>query len=328
MAKIVQIDKLYDIYYRMIFGYVGVDLETGEIKYYSFYDNDNYNPGMLYEFDINNVKGKYLTGHMKYCYYQREGYLPRQVKNQVDEIIDSHKNYNMKNGYPTTDLDFNKNNLSVKCINILNIFGNSINVGALNISGGYIPVSNIINLKTIGYDCEYIPPNVKLQQTRVLVHEVGHMKVTRCVLDERCNKLLVKTGFYDSEAELRPCLLQNGDVFYILQNVPNLDINKEGRALEELINDVDCSIAFPSYNGSYPKIGNQLNKLCDGKLLMARYENGLDTYYSSLTSIINSENLAIELLGHLSESVYGSEPKSSEEKAMKLIKKYQNAKFK
>lgn len=326
MARIVQIDKLYDHYHHMTFGYAGVDLETGEIKYYSFYDhNDHYNSRILYEFDMNNLNGQYLPWHMKYCCYKRPSFssqLSQKLRSAVDEVIDNHKKFNIENGFPTTNLDFNRKNLSIKSINVLNLFGTN------NVCGVYIPVSNVVELINCDCDQECISSEELLQQNSVLIHEIGHMKVTKCDLDEKNNKLLVRIGFYNSEVALEPFELQNGDVFYKIENMPGKSINKEGRALEEVINDVECSIIFPSYIGNYPKFGKQLNELCDGKLLMARYTNGIDDYYSGLTNIINSEDLATELLGNLSESIYGSEPKRAEEKAMKLIKKYQNEKFK
>ena len=327
MANIVQIDKLYDRYHEMTFGYVGVNLETSEIKYYSFYNHrDHYNPGMLYEFDINNFNSQQLVRHMRYCSYDRPSFssaLPQELKSVVYKVMDIHKNFNIKNGYPTTDLDFNMNNLSIKCINIFNLFG-----GNNSFSGRYSPVANVIELINNNHDYECMTAEERLKQNNVLAHEIGHMKVTRCKLDEKNKKLLVRIGFYNAEIKLQPLMLENGDIFYKTDNISEKNVNQEGRTLEELINDVDCSNAFSAYIGNYPKLGKPLNDLCNGRLLMARYTNGIDKYYSSLKNIINSDDLATELLENLSESIYGSEPERAEEKAIQLIKIYQNKKVK
>ena len=39
MNQIIQIAKLYDSHHKINFGYVGIDIDTRKIKYYSFYDD-------------------------------------------------------------------------------------------------------------------------------------------------------------------------------------------------------------------------------------------------------------------------------------------------
>ena len=39
MNQIIQIAKLYNSHHKINFGYVGIDIDTRKIKYYSFYDD-------------------------------------------------------------------------------------------------------------------------------------------------------------------------------------------------------------------------------------------------------------------------------------------------
>lgn len=153
------------------------------------------------------------------------------------------------------------------------------------------------------------------------------MKASNYRLDEENNILYVKTGFYWSEIELKPITLENGDIFYKITKVPEKWKNRNEKALEEIINDYDCSLVFSSFNGNYPKIGKRLNDLCDKKLTYARYDLGIKQFYLSLQNIINSKDLANELLEHIGDSIYGYDPEESENKAIELIKKYEDKKI-
>lgn len=90
-----------------------------------------------------------------------------------------------------------------------------------------------------------------------------------------------------------------------------------------MINNLDCSNIFPGFHSNYPDFGNSLNELCDGRLFLERYENGIDKYYDNLYSIIKSRDLADDLLGEIHASIYGTSRDKNEEKARNLIKKYE-----
>lgn len=326
MNKIIQISTLYDKYHEMVFGYVGVDIDTGNIKYFSHYDQkDKYNPCMLYEFDINNCKSQYLRWHLCHCSYERPYFsddLPKELINSLDNIITKHKLYNEKNNYPINNLEFNKKNLSVQYAYNFSLFGNG------NFAARYTPVANIIELTTNEIDWYELSLSDKERVKNSIIHEVGHMKTSKYELNERKNKLFINTGLYSSEITLESYPIYDSGIFYTVQKNLTNNNTELYRNLEEIINEVDCSYAFPQYIGNYPTFGKQLNELCDRRLLTARYNGGIDVYYDSLKSIINSESLATELLEYINESINGINPKDSEEKVYTLLKHYHQKKSK
>lgn len=326
MSKIIQIEKLHDNYHYMDFGYVGVDLETKEIKYYSFYNsNQEYNSNSLYEFDPNNIEnGSSIAWHMYHCSYNRPSLsdqLPDELVQLAQLFITRHREYNINNHYPVQNIDQNSINLSIQYRSNFSLFGNS------GFSALYIPINNIIGLTTDKTKWNRLSSEQKEDAKNSLIHEIGHMKASNYKLDEDNNILHVKTGFYWSAIQLEPITLENGDIFYKIVKVPDKWQNCNEKALEEMINDLDCSFAFDIFKGSYPKLGAKLNDLCDKKLTFARYDKGIEQFYTSLKEIIDSQDLASELLEHIGNSIYGYDPEDSKNKALQLIKKYEDKKY-
>lgn len=316
MSKIIQIDYLYDNYHEMNFGYIGIDLDTKEIKYYSYYNlKQEYNEKTVYEFDPNNLEvGSKISRHMYHCNHKSSlaETLPSELKQLVKKIINQHKQYNINNNYPIEYIDKNLINLSIEYRSNFSLFGD------LGFSATYVPVENTIGLAIDKSKWENLSNDEKCN----IIHEVGHMKASSYRLDEVNNILIVKTGFYLSKVELEPINLENGDIFYRIISVPKRLENCNERALEEMINDLDCSLAFSSFNGNYPKLGKKLNDLCDQKLTYARYDIGIEEIYTCLQKIIDSKDLADELLEYVGDSIYGYDPEISENKASQLIKRY------
>lgn len=322
MSKIIQIDELYDNYHEMSFGYIGIVLETKEIKYYSYYNlNQEYSCENLYEFDPNNLEiGSKISWHMYHCNHKSSlvEKMPSELEPLVKKIINQHKQYNINNNYPIENIDKNSTNLSIQYQSNFSLFGD------LGFSATYIPVKNIIGLAIDKSEWK----NLSNDEKGNIIHEVGHMKASSYRIDEVNNILIVKTGFYLSKIELEPINLENGDIFYRIISVPKRWENYNERALEEIINDLDCSLAFSSFNGNYPKFGKRLNDLCDKKITYARYNIGIEEIYMDLQEIIDSRDLVDELLEYVGDSIYGHDPELSENKALQLIKQYEKKKYK
>ncbi len=318
MSKIIQVGSLYDNYHEMDFGYRGIDMETKKIRYYSHYDsNQKYNINSLYEFDPNNVEeDSYISWHMAHCKYKDNSSkkIPDELEQLVKSLIEQHKQYNISNNYPIEDINQNSVNLSIQYQSNFSLFGDS------EFSATYTPVENIIGLTTAQSEWN----NLSDDDKDSLIHEIGHMKASNYKLDEINNILIVREGFYISKVNLEPVMLENGDIFYMVINVPKKCDNYPGRALEEIINDLDCSFAFNSFNGTYPKLGKRLNDLCDKKLTYARYDTGIEGVYQCLQKIIDSRDLADELLENIGDSIYGYDSEISENKALQLIKRYED----
>ncbi len=328
MSKIVQIDKLHDSYYCIYFGYVGIDLQTGKVRYFkNFSDDGKYFTDKLWEFDMSKISAENQTqlfSHIKHCNYHGfcnyDGLdydeIPLELKQQVNPIINRHFSFNIENNLPTNYLDFNRQNLSIEY--------------RKGLTCSYDYLKNTIFLNTYKYKDRWkkMPENSKKQIISSLIHELGHMKARRYKLDEINNKLYLGTGFRNIELDLSPIYLENADIFY-KATIKEKDLGESllERTLEEIINDLECSLAFPEFVGKYPKFGERLNKLCDNRMLLARYCNGLEEYYNCLYEIISSKDLATQLLESMKDSIYGNNTYQSKEKAYQLIEKYEEKKF-
>lgn len=319
MSKIIQIKELYDYYHNFNFGYIGMDLETKKIRYYSHYNSkEEWNRNSLYEFDPNSLENNSsIAMNMDHCKYKNGLYekLPDEFEQWVKSLINWHRQYNINNNYPVQYIDQNMANLSIQYQSNFSLFSDQ------NFAASYTPVENIIGLTFDKSRWNMLSSDEK----NSLIHEIGHMKSSSYELDDSNNLLIVKTGFYLNKIKLIPIILENKDVFYKTSHILSNDSNDYMMALEEIINDLDCSLAFSTFNSHYPKLGERLNNLCDQKLTYARYNVGIEQFYMSLQKIIDSRDLVNELLQCISDSIC-LDP-SFEGKAIQLIKKYEDKKF-
>lgn len=323
MEHIIQIKKLMRKDSTIEFGYVGRSLETGKIKYY-YLENKN-NSDLLHEFDINNINNEYVLSYLHDCNFERPDFsslLPEELEEFLPEILNKHTAYNLENGYPISCIDRNRMGLSVQPLKYSGFRRTRPSPAEYN------ALENRINLRTTKKEWEILSEEEKKRQKNHLIHEIGHLKATRCFLTE--NILNVQVGFDINQYNTSPILLENGDVFYkIEQRLPRDIIQRQVEyVLEEIMNDYDCYCAFPSFHRNYPRFGEQLNHLCDGKLLMDRYTKRMDGYYDRMYQIIPNQDLATELLETIYSATYGTSREATEEKAKTMIKKYESAKRK
>lgn len=329
MRYIIEIGTLYDNYQEMNFGYVGMDLDTGERHHYSKYDSDgNWNSEVITEFDINkqNDWGP-LHWHLYHCSYKVEyrEKLPEEVISLSYQMIDKHLIYNKQNGYPIDTLEKNLDNLSFKYVSNISLFGD------LGFSGRYIPVKNTIEMPITNIEWQRYGENEIKETEDILLHETGHLKVSNYSLDIKNKELKVRTGFYTSIVKVEPVMLGNGDIFLKFERTSDLYKRDEDRILEEVMNDFDCKEINSNFVSTYPNVGYILNDLCDGRLQRARYyEDGIEELYNSLNSLIKSRDLVNELLLSIVETNRSFEDNYKENEAhmMKLLKKYQHVKNK
>lgn len=296
MKYIIQIGALYDKHYKMVFGYVGKDLETGEIHYYAKYDNlGHYSSDCLSEFNINQMDySEPLLRHLSYCDYIKDKEmvreLPKEILTLTFEMINKHLVYNKENGYPIEFLTNNSSNLSVEYTSALSLFSDA------EFSGRYVPVQNTIDIPITASEWENYGDQEKKTAKDTLLHETGHLKVSTHRLDIPNKLLNIRTGFYNSTVNLEPVVLANGDIF-LKPNRNNILDDDYGRILEEIMNDFDCIQINPNFNPVYPNVGHMLNELCDGRLQMARYyDDGIEELYDSLFKLIESRDMVDELL--------------------------------
>ncbi|MDE6141835.1 MAG: hypothetical protein K2G03_04450 [Bacilli bacterium] len=323
MKKYIQVHTLTNDSCDLDFGYVAIDIETGEICYFTNFDQYGiYDPNELYLFDPYNISGD-LAWHMSCSYYPIA-----QISNDIHpEIIDfikwsvnAHRTHNEENGYRTDLLDFNEKHLKVIYVPSYDLFDRED-------AAFYVPVENRMTFHCDRLEYEDASKRKKNTEKSNVIHEVGHMKVSTFKIDG--NKLFIKTGFFPSEATLELITLRNGDIFYKIMEEPKIGINLEKKALEEIINDTDCANIFPTYNRTYPHIGDVLNKLCDGKLPRFREEDdAFLAYFDYLKRVVGSKDLADEINGLIKDALFGRNRRKHEAKALKLIKQCEERKSK
>ena len=255
---------------------------------------------------------------MGYCHYQRPKYseiLPKILLPTTKEIIEEVISYNERQNYPTSYINNNRKDLSIQYRNNIDFFGQEV-FGAI-----YMPVLNILGLPITKGDWEDFSETEKQRIKNNIIHEIGHMKVTRYHLEEKTKTLHVTMGFLEQEIPLEPRRIQNGDLLYITKKEKEED--KKQRALEEIINVAECAEIFKDYQGNYPNFGKRLNHLCNNQLFNGRYDRGIEEYYQALEEIIKSESLATSILEELTESIYGEQKEEAEKRVNQLIKRYE-----
>lgn len=312
MNYIIEIDRI--INNGNCIGYIGIEYKTGIIRYFTHYSNNLYYSDTLFE--IYNPKDleRYSLNY-KREYSDR---LPIELKSLLKTLIQRHKKFNLDNSFPIDMLEYNEKYLSIQYDWYLKIFGSIAT---------YTPLENKIDLNITKDSWKNLGENQKKKYNQVLLHEVGHMKVSRMIIDKTTFQVYTKTGFDTSIYQFQPIFLKNGDIFLKYDKLKS-STNKY-KILEEIINELECMQIDSSYVLAYPNFGREINELCDGKLLFARYTNGVEEYYDSLNKIINSKDLADELLERILD-VDSNEIniESNKTKVLEIINRYKRQKYK
>ena len=327
MRKFIEIGNIFDFYENTIFGYIVYDMETKEIKYYSYFNKEDiYTPDTLHEFDPFNKDPKYyVNDHDFFGRYKREDVsssLPNEVIEYVNSAIKLHRAFNNENNFSTEHLDANAKYLSIDYkMNFENFFHRNLSVLT---STNYSSLENSINFSVSKFDWDSLPETVRKAIWHIAKHEVGHMKVTSHKLDADNNVLRINTGFSHNIMAVRPIKTDDGCIVYAHGETyfnKNFDIEY---ALEEIMCDYDSLLASNGdFVGNYPTIGKELNNLFNGKLLSMRYTASINDIVAYLKEIISSEDMAYELLGVLAESLVHEGRETNVEKAKALINRYE-----
>ncbi|MCX4365173.1 MAG: hypothetical protein OSJ70_05310 [Bacilli bacterium] len=327
MKKFIELGNIFDFYENTIFGYIVYDIESKEVKYYSFFNKEDiYTPGVLHEFDpFNKDPNYYVNDHDFFGRKKRTTIspsLPEELVEYINSAILLHRSFNKNNNLPTEYLDENKKYIS---IDYNMSFGSFLDRSLELLSSAFYNAGdNSINFHVSKQDWSSLPKEIKDKLKYVARHEVGHMKVTNYTLDESNSKLLVQTGFNHDSMDVKLFKTDDGDAVYVLGEI---DYNKDKEieiGLEEIANDFDCLVAsngdFPV---SYTEIGRDLNRLFGGKLLEFRYNATVDDLVAYLREIIPSEDMAYELLDTLTHVIYIDEREKYEQKALSMMKTYE-----
>lgn len=327
MRKFIEIGDIYDGYERVTFGYIVYDIETKEIKYYTFFDkSDIYTPDTLHEYDPNNRDPNYyVNDHDFFGRSKREKVfpnLPEELVSEVKSAIEPHRNFNKDNNLPTEYLDENQKYLVIDYVMDLETMIHK-DLDVLS-SAYYSSIRNSINFFASKYDYANLPDDLKEELKYTCRHEVGHMKATDIKLDDVNNKLLIQTGFNHNARNVHPIKTDDGNVVYHLGNNDPNRYHELEYGLEEFANDFDCLLTFKGdYKGVYPTLGGRLNNLFKGNLLNLRYTVTVADLIDYLREIIPSEDMAYELFCNLYDSLFQERKKEAVPKVIALIADYE-----
>lgn len=327
MRKFIEIGSINDFYERITFGYIVYDIETKEIKYYTYFDKfDIYTPDTLHEFDPdNNDPNYYVNEHDFFGRYKREKVFPSLPEELVDEInasFEPHRQFNKGNNLPTEYLDENQKYFAIDYAMDLSSFLHRDIEDLL--TACYNSENNSINLYATKFDYANLTDELKMELKYACRHEVGHMKATNNILDEKRNKLFIQSGFHHNSRRVSPIKTDDGDIVYRLGSNYQNRYHELEYALEEVANDFDCSLVFKGdYKGVYPTIGDRLNNLFQGQLLNLRYTATVADLITYLQEIIPNEEMAFRLFCDLFDSLFEEDRKEATEKVLTTIDKYE-----
>lgn len=321
--RFIVIKEFHDVYDDVTFGYEVYDFDTKEIKYFAFYTSEDiYTPGILHEFDpTNKEKDYFLNEHFIFGGFNRTNtpLLPDEIVSSVNDSILLHRKYNEDNNYSSENLDSNALFLA---INYEGDIHSLLNAGAREAStASYNSFNNIIGFYIDKLNWKNVSDEYKKKAPECTLHEVGHMEATSRVLDTSDNILYLKTGFSHYAIGLTPILADDGSIIYDKDSIMAEKNFEIGKSLEEVANEYKCSLLTNGkYSCTYPNLGSKLNTIFKDNLLNFRYNASLNDVISYLVEIIPNEDLALELLNTIKESIKIVSPSLIEEREKKVQK--------
>ncbi len=318
MSQILEVDLLY--YHDIIVGYVGRDLKTKKINYYTYINEFNEITPKLRK-----INSKTCSALVKQIVknYQEEKILskrkiPKEIMWYIKEYLEKIKRFNINHSLPITNLENNLSYLSLV----------SILPSKVANEGVYIIPTNEIEIYITKEIWNSYSKFEKKSIKQTILHELIHMEASYYPIHIEGNSLIIKCGFAKCKFNLESIKISEQDMFY---KIENCESNEKEQILEEIINEYKCSLIMPNYIMSYPNFGKTINELCNNKLLTARYNAGIDIYYDSLISIIPNSDMSNDLLGHLischNAMITGNKTEilREKEKVNSLIKTYKDA---
>lgn len=308
-----------------IFGYQALDYDTKEIKYFSFYTKEDvYTPNILHEFDPSIQDPDYfINDHFIFGGFIRTNtsILPDELVKSVKDNITLNQKYNEANNRDSKNL---LDNSSYLAINYIGDYTTLLH-GCIEdfTTASYESITNQIGFFVDSLNWKYLDENIKRIILNASLHEVGHMEATSKVLDSNNNTLYIYTGFSHNAIRLKPIATEDGVLYNTIDEIFNKFKYNE-KALEEVANEYRCLLMTKnSYECVYPKLGEKLNTLLNNKLLDFRYNASIEDVITYLRVIDSSEDMAIELLDSIEDSLHDTNNIDKSNKVLTLIEKYQ-----
>ena len=293
-------------------GFIGVDLETGIYKYYSTVGRDSLERvEKPFCIDIQSSSSSYLNYLLR---QELKSLNASLLNNHIQKYEAIQRSYNLSKGFSNNDLDRNIPSLISEYRN--DLWGSYFTYG-----GKYnFPLNEII-VSTNKNWYDLTQTQMKLIED-VVIHEVGHMAVSKYTYKACSKELDCHIGFITFTIVLVTAFELEEDIIYI---PAKKRIAQDFTCLEETINEFECSNMKADYHFRYPEYGYLLSEISDGSLVRARHEGNIVEYFRVMKDLISDECLANELLELMNSSIE-SDNKEQRDKSFRLLQKYRDVK--
>lgn len=315
MSKIIEISQLYNSSLLKVIGYVGLDLETNQKRFFFCTSENAIRSDLLREFNpltIDKTSPFYnLLLHCDYRVHLPSSH-PKALDNALKRAIRLQKRFALMHGLP---LDYFENNLKG-----LKLYYDEC-CASQNSYADYRPVDNMI----VSYLRFYLDDQEIVNGS--FLHEIGHLRTSAFKIDEQKKEIWVKVGFQEYTLALEVLKTLTGDTFYLPKTLSPTLANCPAIAFDEIITDYECMLMDPKFMPTYPMLGKEINDLLDGNSFYFRATTGQNGLCEYLLGIDPSENLLHDFLGTVRECVYYNST-LSQNQARRLIKHYEERKKK
>lgn len=270
---------------------IGKNLSTGEKVCYTK------NPFCkISNADLKKGKINYNSFWLGNMFEKVDKILPKDLISNSRALYKKHIRYNKKKKLPFASKDL-FNNIDFRYEIKANLFGSSY-------AGRYKPDTNTIFICLAYYNWDKLTPEDKLMYKDVLLHELGHFKVSSLRYNEETNVLHCKNGYL--KFKFKADVLKSEKDFILInldESYEKLIIPQEDSILEELSNVAECMEIDPNHKIGYrlyQEIAPVLNQITEGNLIHARYSGGRKSFYKSMKKVIPGENKIIDLFDNIS----------------------------
>ena len=264
--NVLEISKLHDFYRDIDFGYIGTDIDTGKIYYFSNFDQCGlYSKHKLYEFNDENISFN-LANSLKFSPYKTG--FDKKLSHSFDIILeqccDQHRKFNLEHHYPMDNLDDN-----FKKINLKFGFGEMMD-NSINYDGIYNPLKNTIDVSISDYLWLTYNEEQKQKTRNNILKELGHVKATYKKVNS--NSIYIKIGFCEYKINCTKETTYSGNTLYHPYDIKSFSNKELSYVFEEIFNEYECSLIDSNFHTRYKDILDRLVKIYDKELLLFRYK--------------------------------------------------------
>jgi hypothetical protein len=190
----------------------------------------------------------------------------------IENVIQMHINYDKMQGYSTDIMEKNMKSIIITRMNY------SL-ASSYNVNAAYDSLQNLIRMNFI------------TSSERSLVHEVGHMKLSKSVFDD--DKAVIKIGLLTQNVPVFEKFSVGKNDELILLNAAN--VSETGRGLEEFLNEIE-SRDIDNKESYFTSFGIILELILGKDAQQARHDMNLDKIINLIRLISPSKAKACNLV--------------------------------